>query len=82
MNMISPLLALRIKFAYRNRVHLNDKTIFFISLTNACVWMNAIINTYHRYQVHFNFVIGVNLSLLKHYSCYTKAILFRPTPSP
>ena len=49
------LITLPVETVYRILDHLNDFTMF-CSMPNVCSRMNAILNSYHRYQVHFFFI--------------------------
>ncbi len=51
--MASSLHTLPVELVYRILDNLNKKTIF-LSLSNVCTRLNAIINTYHPYQVNFS----------------------------
>jgi hypothetical protein len=55
-NMASSLITLPVELVYRILDHLNEKTIC-VSLSNVCTRLNAIINTYHRYQVNLSVIL-------------------------
>jgi hypothetical protein len=66
--MTSSLNTLPVELVYRILDHLNEVTIL-LSCSNVCTRLNTIIDTYHRYQVLFNFII-------KSYFHYVWNILF------
>ncbi len=69
--MTSSLLTLLVELVYRILDNLNVKQIFF-SLSNVCVRVNAIIDTYRPYKVHFCFIAEVNFSCSSSYHLFKK----------
>ena len=51
--MILSLHTLPVHMVYRILDELDDKALF-LSVQNVCQRLNTIINSYRRYQVHFN----------------------------
>ncbi len=74
--MVSSLLTLPVELVYRILDNLNDKTMF-LSLSNVCIRLNSIINTYHRYQVNFSFILEVYLRKIVHFEANSDIL-----PSP
>ncbi len=54
------LITLPVELVYRILDKLDDFTIF-CSMQNVCTRINAIVNTYHRYQVNFFFTVKSNI---------------------
>jgi hypothetical protein len=55
--MTSSLHTLRVELVYRILDHLNEVSIL-LSCSNVCTRLDAILNTYHPYQVIFSFIIN------------------------
>lgn len=60
------LYTLPIDMIYRILDQLDEETII-LSIFNVCQRLNAIIDTYHRYQLRFNFVMNHLLQSLSHF---------------
>jgi hypothetical protein len=58
-NFIPSLLALPVELVYRILDHLDEFNILS-SMRNVCVRMNAIVDSYHRYQVGFFDIFRLN----------------------
>jgi len=76
-NMASSLLKLPVELVYRILDNLDEKAMF-LSIRNVCTRLNTIIDTYHRYQVNFSFILKLAFHLLRNTIHSKKIILYSP----
>jgi hypothetical protein len=64
---VPSLRTLPVELVYRILDHLTEDTILW-SMRNICTRINAIVDSYHRYQVNFSFSLNSNFHHLLYFA--------------